>query len=304
MHDSQSKKSSQCTESIWDKEGGEMNVEVYLKNFVLDYKFRMGSVTLKAYQGSIKQFINQLDKAVEEVTKNDIRKWLRYLTTEKGYQPSTINNKISALKLFFNYCFEEGLVSQNPAKNIKHLYVKEKPPRYLLNEQLNQLRVFLEGRTQERAIMEVLYTTGARINELLAMEKKDVNWIERSIIIPEGKCKVGRIVLFTLECAEHLKAYLDSRTDNSPALFVVLNTEGTSTNDFNVLEEWFRYYSKRLGFKVTPHTLRHTLAAHLAQKGMPIEGIQALLGHEMYQTTRVYTKLFDHARKEMYDDLM
>ncbi|WP_276207751.1 MULTISPECIES: tyrosine-type recombinase/integrase [unclassified Lysinibacillus] len=57
-------------------------------------------------------------------------------------------------------------------------------------------------------------------------------------------------------------------------------------------------------FLVTPHTLRHNLAAHLAQKGMPIKGIQTLLGHEIYQTTRVYTKLFDHARKEMYDDWM
>lgn len=75
-----------------------------------------------------------------------------------------------------------------------------------------------------------------------------------------------------------MKAYLDSRTDNSPALFVVINTDGTSTNYVNVLEEWFRYYSKRLDFKVTPPTLRHTLAAHLVQKGMPFEGIKTLLG--------------------------
>ncbi|OXS76979.1 hypothetical protein B1B04_00840 [Lysinibacillus sp. KCTC 33748] len=281
-----------------------MDVEVCIKHFVLDYKFRMSPGTLKAYQIAIKQLINHSEKTVEEITASDIRKWFEYLLTQKGYQQSTINRKISALKLFFNYCLEEGLVSQDPTKNIKYVYVKEKPPRYLLKEQLTQLRVFLEGRTQERAIMEVLYSTGARISELFDMEKKDVNWTERSIIIPEGKGEIGRIVLFTLECAEHLKAYLDSRTDNSPALFVVLNSDGTSTNDVNILEEWFRYYSKRLGFKVTPHILRHTLAAHLAQKGMPIEGIQTLLGHERYQTTRVYTKLFDHARKEMYDDLM
>ncbi|MEQ6356889.1 tyrosine-type recombinase/integrase [Lysinibacillus sp. M3] len=278
-----------------------MDVEVCIKHFALDYKFRMSPTTLRIYQGFIKQFINQLGKTVKEITKKDVRNWITYLSAEKGYQPSTINSKIAALKLFFNYCLEEGLVSQDPTKDIKFVFVKENPPHYLLKEQIMQLRAFLEGQTQERAIMEVLYATGVRIGELVAMEKKDINWTERSIIIPEGKRKLGRIVLFTSECAEHLKAYLDSRTDNYPTLFVLFNSDGTRTNNGKIVEEWFRYYSKKLGFKVTPHTLRHTFAAHLAQRGMPVECIRTLLGHEKYQTTRIYAKLFDLARKEMYD---
>lgn len=281
-----------------------MDLELSLKDFKLEYQFRIKSDTINNYHAAIKEFFNQAEKTIEAITKQDIRTWLAYLSSEKGNQPSTINNKLSALKNFFIYCKEEGLIQQNPAKDIKYAYIEKKVPRYLSKEQIITLRKFLEGRIQERAIIEVLYTTGVRISELLAMKKTDINWTERTITIPEGKGDKARIVIFTAECAEHLKVYLDSRADQLPFVFVVLNSIGTSSNSENLVEEWFRYYSKQLGFKVTPHTLRHTFAAHLAQKGMKIEYIQALLGHDRLQTTRIYAQLYDHVRKEKYDDWM
>lgn len=253
---------------------------------------------------TIQQFMIQVGLEYDEVTKKDIRKWLIYFSTEKGLKPSSINKKIATLKLFYNFCVEEEIILQNPTQEIKYVYKEDKLPRYLSREQLTQLRSLLEGRVEERAILEVLYATGVRISELTAMKKTDINWTERYIVIPEGKWKTGRIVLFTTECAEHSKAYLDSRTDNLAVVFAVLNTEGSLENNCNVIEGWFRYYSKQLGFKVTPHTMRHTCAAHMAQRGMPLECIQAILGHDKMQTTRVYSKLFDHARKEIYNELM
>jgi integrase/recombinase XerD len=270
----------------------------------MEYQFRMTPQVLRAYESTIQQFIIQVGLSFDKVTKSDIRKWLTYLSTEKGFKPNTINNKIAALKLFYKYCREEGVILSDPVKEIKHVFVEDKRPRYLSKEQFTQLRSLLEGRVQERAVLEVLYATGVRISELTAMKKTDINWTERYIVIPEGKWKTGRIVLFTSECAEHLKAYLESRTDNLPVVFAVLNTDGSLENNCNVIEEWFRYYSRQLGFKVTPHTMRHTCAAQMAQRGMPVECIQALLGHDKIQTTRVYAKLFDHARKEIYNEFM
>ncbi|WOV88045.1 tyrosine-type recombinase/integrase [Sporosarcina oncorhynchi] len=281
-----------------------MDIETIIKQFLFDHQFRMEPGTLKLFKTALRQFQLYSGKPFEEITKSDIRSWLNYLSTEKGYKPSTLNTKLAALINFYRYCIEEDFITQNPTNNINYVYEEEKLPQYLSMEQLAQLREFLKGRIQERAIMEVLYATGARISELIAMKKTEINWSERYIVIPEGKRKVGRIVLFTIECAEHLKAYLDSRSDDSPSVFLLFNSDGTLPKNSNMLAEWFRYYSKRLEFKVTPHTLRHTLAAHLARKGMPLVYIQALMGHESFHTTRIYAKLHDHARKEMYDEWM
>jgi site-specific recombinase XerD len=280
-----------------------MDAEECLKQFTLDNQIRLNPESLKNYQCAVKQFLGHTEKSLEAITKSDIRTWFGYLK-EKGYKPWTIWSKLTGLKTFFHYCWEEGIIPTNPAKEVPFPHVGEQLPRYLTLEQLNRLRQLLNGRLEERAIIEVLYTTGVRISELCAMKREDIDWSERTIHVPKGKRKRGRIVLFTRECAEHLKIYLDSRTDDSPYVFLSVTLKDRSIHP-DTVGQWFtKYYTKRLGFKVTPHTLRHTFAAHLAQKGMPIECIQSLLGHEDPHQTRLYARLFNHARKEMYDEFL
>lgn len=115
--------------------------------------------------------------------------------------------------------------------------------------------------------------------------------------------KKERIVLFTRECAEYLKMHIKNKSNDSPYVFV---SKVNAPNPYRsqTIDLWFNSYTKLLGFKVTPHTLRHTFAANLARKGMPVEGIQLLLGHDSIHTTRIYAKLYDHARKEKYDEWM
>jgi len=141
------------------------------------------------------------------------------------------------------------------------------------------------------------------VGELVNMERKDINWNEGFIVIPKGKGKKERIVLFTRGCGEYLKTYLEEHPSDSRYVFASPRKHLHPLRS-DTIGRWFQGYTKLLGFKVTPHTLRHTFAANFARKGMPLECIQQLLGHDDISTTRIYAKLYDHARKEQYDEWM
>lgn len=275
--------------------------EECLKQFVNDFSNRLEKPTLKSYETSIRQLLTFCGKNYDEITKKYIRNWLMYLK-EEGYKPATIKNKIKALRLFYQYCLEEDIINCNPAESIPYPREEDKLPHYLTNEQLAQLRLICEGKLKQRAIIEVLYTTGVRISELINLKLEDVNWTERMIHIPKGKGKKERIVLFTKECAEHLKSYLQTRNEDVP--FVFLNRNGTGSITCRNIQYWFTTYRKNLGIFMTPHTLRHTFAAHLAMKGMPLACLQVLLGHDKARLTHLYARLHGQAQKQMYDQWM
>ncbi|MDQ0154248.1 tyrosine-type recombinase/integrase [Robertmurraya andreesenii] len=279
-----------------------MNSDVILNQFLLEYQFRIGKDTLTHYLINVRQLLHFTGKSIDSVTKSDILGWLGYLKKKK-YKPWTVWGKLTSLKTFFKYCLEEGYIHKNPAETIPFPRIEEKLPYYLSLDQLGKVRELLQGRLEERAILEVLYATGVRISELCAMKKEDINWSERIIHIPKGKYKKGRIVLFTRNCEEHLKRYLDSRRDNQPYVFLSVVLKNRPI-DKNTVGSRFRKYSKCLEFKFTPHTIRYTFTAHLAQKGMPLECIQTLLGHEEPQQTRYYARLYNHSRTELYDEYM
>jgi len=280
-----------------------MDADTCLTRFSSDYHFRLNPETIKRYQYHVTFFLAYTEKPFQGITKQDIRDWLRYMG-EMGYEPSTIGVYLHGLKKFFNYCQEEGFLLENPAETAPFPYVEEKLPRYLSLEQRAQIRQDLvQRRPMERAVFEVLVSTGVRIGELCAMKQEDIQWCEKVIHIPMGKGKRGRIVLFTKVCEAHLTAYLENRTDENPYVFASPCLPNRAITQGRI-QKWFQDYSKRLGFNVTPHTLRHTFAAQLAQKGMPSEFLQALLGHENPEHTRYYARLYAHARKERYDEWM
>jgi len=150
---------------------------------------------------------------------------------------------------------------------------------------------------KKRAIIETLYSTGVRLSELINIKLQDINWEARLILI-KGKGEKERIVLFNAECEERLKYYLSTRHDTIP--YLIISDTGNRMYA-RLLQKYFEKYTKKLGFKVSPHTLRHTFAAHLAQKGMPLACIQELLGHADIRDTRIYAKLYEHARRNKLD---
>lgn len=275
--------------------------EACIKKFVEDYGFRLSKKLLEVYQIAIRQMINFCEKPYDNITSPDIRSWLNHLY-ESGYKSSSIKTKMFGLRLFYKYCIEEDLITHNPVKSIPLPKDEDKLPHYLTNEQLSQLRLQCESNLILRAIIEVLYTTGVRLSELVSMKLEDFNWEERTIRIPKGKGKKERIVLFTKECAEHLEAYLHNRCDNLS--FVFVNRYCTSSVHRASVQNWLKPYGKKMGIQLTPHTFRHTFAAHLALKGMPLATIQALLGHDNPKNTLIYTRLYQEAQKQIYDQWM
>lgn len=278
-----------------------MPLEKCLQQFQQEYERRIEKKTIVLYQRTVSEMITYCSIPFQEITTRDIRKWLCHLE-EKGRAPATISKKLFGLRLFYKYCLEEQMIAHNPVKAIRLPEIKDRMPHYLLPNQLLLLRRMTETNTRERAIVEVLYTTGVRLSELVAIQLKDIDWSERLIHIRKGKRKKARIVLFTRMCAEYLQAYLQERDSSCPYLF--LNMRGTKPLGLRGIQYKFSDYSEELGIPFSPHTLRHTFAAHLAMKGMPLECIQTLLGHEDPHQTQIYARLYNHARKEQYDQWM
>ncbi len=198
--------------------------EACIEKFKRDYSFRLAVGTVDMYQHAVGQLLAYCEKPFDEINTRDIRSWMHHLYTN-GNKPATVKKKLFGVKLFYRYCQEEELMTHNPVSSVTFPEVEQMLPRYLHMDQLTRLRKLVEGREQERAVIELLYATGVRIRELAAMKKEDIDWSERTIHIPNGKRKKGRIVLFTRICAEHLKAYLQKRDDDLP--FVFVNTTAT-----------------------------------------------------------------------------
>ncbi|WP_339175178.1 tyrosine-type recombinase/integrase [Solibacillus sp. FSL R5-0691] len=277
-----------------------MTSEKCLQQFILEYQGRLDVNTLALYQRAVTQMLAYCNQSFYTITVQDIRSWMLQLEKEK-LKPSTISTKLFGLRLFFDYCVDEELISSNPLQSIQFPKIEEKLPRYLRKEQLLELRQLVRENQMERAIVELLYTSGVRISEFTAIQQGDIDWEERTIHIPKGKRKKARIVLFTRECAEYLQAYLQGRSDSRPELF--LNAKGAPLS-VRTIQMRFQKYAKDLGISLTPHTLRHTFAAHLAIKGMPLMCIQSLLGHENLQQSQLYARLYNEARKLQYDTWM
>ncbi|MDK7668681.1 site-specific tyrosine recombinase/integron integrase [Cytobacillus oceanisediminis] len=267
------------------------------ESFFKDHQARFSPETIRSYRIALNQFFTYCYKKCDEVKAVDIRAWLASLE-EQGMKPRTIHLKLSAVKSFFRYCMEENLLKKNPTATVHTPKKDDSLPYYLSKRQVALLQELTKEDPRDRAVIETLYTTGVRVSELLDIRIEDIKWETRQIWIRKGKGNKERFVLFTHDCAERLKTYLENRKENSPYLFA--NNRGGHLSRVFV-EKKFQEFSGRLGFKVVPHTMRHTFAAHLAEKNMPQSYIQELLGHANINSTRIYTRLMEHARKKQYD---
>lgn len=242
--------------------------------------------SLKYYQATINAMLNELKKDIKHIVTEDIRKYLTEYQEKKKSSKVTIDNIRRILSSFFSWLEDEDYILKSPVRrihkvksaiNIKETYSDEALE--LMRDNCNELR--------DLAIIDMLASTGMRVGEMVLLDRNDINFNERECIV-FGKGSKERVVYFDARTKLHLQNYLDSRTDDNPALFVSLKSPFERLKIGGV-EVRLREFGKKLGIsKVHPHKFRRTLATMAIDKGMPIEQLQQLLGHKKIDTTLQY----------------
>ena len=247
--------------------------------------------TLDNYKIILSVFFKEVRKTPQLITANDIRMFLYIYQERQGVSHRTIDKYREYITRFFTWAHGEGYISNNPASNIAAIKYEEKPREALTQVELEYVRMACET-IRERAIIEFLYSTGARVSELITIKKTDINWYEKSVHL-FGKGKKHRTSFLNAKAEVALMKYLESRNDDCEYLFVTIKKPYRNLSKDGVeriVRNIARRASNNIGKHITPHILRHTTATTALQSGMPIADISKLLGHESIDTTMIYAK--------------
>lgn len=242
--------------------------------------------SLKYYQKTIQTMLEKIHKEIRKITTDDLRLYLTDYQMENNSSKVTIDNIRRILSSFFSWLEDEGYIFKSPIRRIHKVKTDKIIKETYTDEELEKLR---DNCVEERdlAIIDMLASTGMRIGEMVLLNRKDVNFQERECIV-FGKGSKERIVYFDARTKLHLKNYLDSRKDDNEALFVSLKKPAKRVT-IGGIESRLRKMGNELEIhKVHPHKFRRTLATMAIDKGMPIEQLQELLGHQRIDTTLQY----------------
>ena len=260
--------------------------------------------TLAAYQNDLSQFASYLEGRVAgwgEVNQDLIMDYVMMMKGEREYASSTVARKVAAIKSFFHYLVERGRLQDDPTATLDSPKVRKRLPKAISSGDME--RLLSEPAAEEsakalrdRALLELLYATGLRVTELVSLDVGDVNPASATVRVVRPRDKSERIVPIHERAVEPLRDYLERgrvqllRDPGEQALF--LNHRGRRLTRQGL---WLivKHYVHEVGITedVTPHTLRHTFAAHLLDKKAELEYVQQILGHANISTTQVYAQM-------------
>ncbi len=260
--------------------------------------------TLRAYTADLEYFKNFLPQK-GEVDKKILRHFLSHLY-EKKMSSRTIMRKIATLRSFFAFALKNKIIDQNPMEDIASPKREKKLPvtiRYIEVELLfSQPNTATYLGLRNRAILELFYSSGLRLSELVGLNRADYD-AKTLLLHVRGKGKKVRLSPITKTAAEWIARYLHhpNRLQKDPSA-IFLNKSGRRISSRSV-DRLFKYYLRKSGLsqKITPHTIRHTIATHWLEKGMNLKTIQMLLGHASLATTTIYTHVSSKLKREVYD---
>lgn len=242
--------------------------------------------SLKYYINTIEKVLQKIDKSVIDISTNDLRTYLSDYQELKKSSRVTIDNMRRIFSSFFTWLENEDYILKSPVRRIHKVKTGRLVKDTLSDEQLEILRDTCTE-IRDLAMIELLTSSGMRVGELVKINRKDVNFHERQIVV-FGKGNSEREVYFDARTKIHLRQYLEMRTDDNKALFVSLSKPNGRLSIGGV-EMRLRTLGKKAQIdKVHPHKFRRTLATMAIDKGMPIEQVQKLLGHMKIDTTMHY----------------
>ena len=285
-----------------------------LINYFLDFlkaERNASPHTVTAYQRDLTQFAFFLKStSIKTATSRDIRSWLGALFKE-GAGRATIARKLSSLRTFYRFLIREGFIAQNPAKKIRIPKLEARLPLYLSVDEafsmveLPQTKGFHNLR--DRAILELLYSTGIRVSEASNINLEDIS-LSPAMIRVKGKGRKERIVPFGKKAREAITDYLPYREEmltkrkKSGEKAFLINQRGTrlSVRTIERIVEK-RRMALNCEKKATPHTFRHSMATHMLESGADLRSIQEILGHKNLATTQHYTHIDISQLAKIYD---
>ncbi len=292
-------------------------MEKFIDDFslFLEHEKRASAHTLKNYLVDLQQFKEfvkeRFKKANTVVELNNIdhlvvRDYIGSLFGNKN--PTSIARKLSSIRSFFDYCLRQGHVNNNPAKEVASPKIPKRIPKFLTVDETFTLLNAPDSKTvlgaRDQAILELLYASGLRVSELVALAIPDIN-LEEGMVRVLGKGRKERLVPVGEKATQALKHYYEFRkslvTDGNDAIFVNKHGQRISVRS---VERMLVKYLRQTGINktVTPHVLRHTFATHLLNAGADMRGIQELLGHSSLSTTQKYTHITLEKMMEVYDN--
>lgn len=272
---------------IVEKDTSQETAEDYVEMFLAAKRIEgCSEKTLAYYQKTIGKMLETVGKTAKHVTTDDLRGYLSNYQSQNNSSKVTIDNIRRILSSFFGWLEDEDYIIKSPVRRIHKVKTAKTVKETYSDEDLERMRDGCDE-LRDLAMIDMLASTGMRVGEMVNLNRDDVNFNERECVVV-GKGDKERVVYFDARTKMHLQAYLSTRTDDNAALFVSLKTPHERIQ-IGGIEIRLRQLGKRLGVdKVHPHKFRRTLATMAIDKGMPIEQLQKLLGHQRIDTTLQY----------------
>jgi integrase/recombinase XerC len=286
-----------------------------LKNYIerrhLSHK-KLEELPSKIHHNNSHEIQNDSGLPLSMIDRRIIRGFLAELTTS-GANKKTIVRRLSSIRTFFKYAFSHKLIEHNPTEDLETPKIEKKIPVSLNYDQV--LKLFEQPDVndllgfRDRVIMELFYSSGLRVSELVALDRIDFD-ASNLLVKLKGKGKKERVIPITKNAADWIKKYLDhpERLLNTDGHYaqkdphaIFLNKWGTRLTSRSIDRNFDKYLkASGLAGKVTPHTIRHTIATHWLENGMDLKTIQVLLGHSSLSTTTIYTQVSPQLKKKVY----
>ena len=265
----------------------EISNNEYLKMFIDAKRIEGCSMrTLSYYQVTVEHLLSQITCPIRKITTDQIRCYLANYQKRNNCSKVTVDNIRRNISSFFSWLEEEDYILKSPMRRIHKIKTKQAVKEIISDEIIERLRDNCKC-LRDLAMIDLLYSTGIRVGELVGLNISDINFEERECVV-YGKGDKERRVYFDAKAKLHLQNYIESRVDNNPALFVTLDAPYDRIKISGV-EIRIRELGRKLDIeKIHPHKFRRTMATRAIDKGMPIEQVQKILGHSLIDTTMKY----------------
>lgn len=258
--------------------------------------------TLQNYGRCIQMLVTGVNKRLEDITVNDLRYYLAVYQEHRGISLSYLETLRHYISSFFGWLSDEGYITRNPARRLKRVKVPQKIRRPYTAEEREHLKCIAQNQ-RDLALMELLYSTAGRIGEILSLNREDVDFSGREVMIYGQKGKKERQVCLTEESSYHLRKYLAERKDSNPALFVSLRAPYNRLS-IKAIQAMLRKLGESSGIHAHPHKFRRTFLTDASARGMSLQELQAYAGHAKPETTMSYVTVKEESIKATFRRLI